>query len=60
MRISGTIFPTIDGEEFMGTELVAAVAYIATIIAVLVVALFPPAQLFMQRKQLEVAHEDLT
>ena len=43
----------------MGTELVAAVAYIATIIAVLVVALFPPAQLFMQRKQLEVAHEEL-
>ena len=42
----------------METGFVVAVAQIATGIATLVVALFLAAQLFLQRKQLEIAHQD--
>ena len=42
----------------MDTDLVVAVSQIATGIATLVVALFLAGQLIMQRKQLEMAHQD--
>ena len=42
----------------MDTDLVVAVSQIATGIATLVVALFLAGQLIMQRKQLDMAHQD--
>ena len=42
----------------MDTELTVAFAQIATGIATLVVALFLAAQLLIQRRQLDIAHQD--
>ena len=42
----------------MDTELTVAIAQIATGIATLVVALFLAAQLLIQRRQLDIAHQD--
>ena len=42
----------------MDTELIVAVAQIATGIATLIVALFLAGQLLLQRRQLDIAHQD--
>jgi hypothetical protein len=42
----------------MDTELIVAVAQIATGMATLIVALFLAGQLLLQRKQLDIAHQD--
>ena len=42
----------------METGFVVAIAQIATGIAALVVALFLAAQLILQRRQLDIAHQD--
>ncbi len=42
----------------MDTEIIVAVSQIATGIATLIVALFLAGQLLLQRKQLDIAHQD--